>query len=68
MKCIGVREGWRVYYDIKHSEYLLMNPNFNFTRRFEHAQCGDAIRQWAINCREQHKKKIASGELKHREC
>lgn len=66
MKCIGVRENYRVYYDCKHDEYLLMNPNFRFNRRFEHASCSYIV-EWAINCRDKHREKIKSGELKHRE-
>ncbi len=58
MKCIGVfkNTNYRLYYDAKHDEYLLMTPNFRFTRMMGHCN-NDEVRDWAYDLIEKHKAK-----------
>lgn len=55
--CIGVKDNYHLYYDDKHNEYLLMTPNFRFTRMFGHCNNSE-ISKWAYKIRENHRVKI----------
>lgn len=48
MKCLGVYKDHRLYYDIKHNEFLLLTPNFRFTRMFGHCHNRD-VTEWAYD-------------------
>ena len=54
MKCLGVKDGHRLYYDQKHDEYLLLTPNFRFTRMF--GRCNNAaVAAWAYDMKIKHR-------------
>lgn len=51
--CLGVYKNHRLYYDDKYDEYLLMTPNFRFTRMFGHCNNPD-VAEWAYKLRDRH--------------
>ena len=55
MKCIGVFKGYRLYYDEKYKEYLLLTPNFKFTRMFGHCN-NEEVTEWAYKEKEKYEK------------
>ena len=61
MKCIGVKDGYHLYHDLKHDEYLLLNPNFRFNRCMNHA--GEEIGKWANHMIDVDRKKGFKNEV-----
>lgn len=67
MKCIGVYRDHRLYYDLKHKEYLLMTPNFRFTRSFGHCHDQD-VAEWANNKRIKNEEGLRNRTIRFSEC
>lgn len=53
MKCLGVKDNHRLYYDEKHDEYLLLTPSFKLTRMFGHRNA--SIAAWAYDTKIKHR-------------
>ena len=62
MKCIGVYQNHRLYYDDKHDEYLLLTPNFRFTCMFGHCNNRD-VANWAYREKDKHKTRLENKDL-----
>lgn len=59
IKCIGVREDYRVYYNARHKEYFILTPNFRISRYANH--CADGkISNWINNTIQKHSESIIS--------
>ena len=66
MKCLGVYRGHRLYYDLKHKEYILMTPNFRFTRSMGHCHRPN-VAEWARKMIEIHYKLLQKGLIRYKE-